>query len=129
MAHALRTRCILGTQAPPLCQTCGVDFDLRIGEKVSAGDLEHADATVSLYVQATLTFLLCMAEAATALGPAEEERKTWREWCRLRHHLKARTNRCSGKSDSLEMRCCFARAVRAYYILPGKVVRRDPVQP
>ena len=50
--------------------TRGGDFDLHIGQDVSIGYLSHSDATVSLYLQETLTFLLLTAEAAVALTPA-----------------------------------------------------------
>jgi uncharacterized linocin/CFP29 family protein len=47
--------------------TRGGDFDLHIGQDVSIGYLNHSDATVSLYLQETFTFLLLTAEAAVAL--------------------------------------------------------------
>jgi uncharacterized linocin/CFP29 family protein len=50
--------------------TRGGDFDLHIGQDVSIGYSSHSDATVSLYLQETLTFLLLTAEAAVALTPA-----------------------------------------------------------
>jgi uncharacterized linocin/CFP29 family protein len=50
--------------------TRGGDFDLQIGQDVSIGYSSHTDTTVSLYLQATFTFLLLTAEAAVALSPA-----------------------------------------------------------
>jgi uncharacterized linocin/CFP29 family protein len=50
--------------------TRGGDFDLHIGQDVSIGYSSHTDTTVSLYLQATFTFLLLTAEAAVALLPA-----------------------------------------------------------
>jgi uncharacterized linocin/CFP29 family protein len=49
--------------------TRGGDFDLHIGQDVSIGYLSHTDATVTLYLQETFTFLLLTAEAAIALAP------------------------------------------------------------
>ena len=49
--------------------TRGGDFDLHIGQDVSIGYLSHTDATVSLYLQETFTFLFLTAEAAIALAP------------------------------------------------------------
>jgi uncharacterized linocin/CFP29 family protein len=49
--------------------TRGGDFDLHIGQDLSIGYLSHTDATVSLYLQETFTFLFLTAEAAIALAP------------------------------------------------------------
>ena len=49
--------------------TRGGDFDLHIGQDVSIGYLSHSDATVTLYLQETFTFLLLTAEAAVPLVP------------------------------------------------------------
>jgi uncharacterized linocin/CFP29 family protein len=49
--------------------TRGGDFDLHIGQDVSIGYLSHTDATVTLYLQETFTFLFLTAEAAIALTP------------------------------------------------------------
>jgi uncharacterized linocin/CFP29 family protein len=49
--------------------TRGGDFDLHLGQDVSIGYLSHSDATVTLYLQETLTFLLLTSEAAVALTP------------------------------------------------------------
>jgi uncharacterized linocin/CFP29 family protein len=49
--------------------TRGGDFDLHIGQDVSIGYLKHTDASVTLYLQETFTFLMLTAEAAIALGP------------------------------------------------------------
>lgn len=49
--------------------TRGGDFDLHIGQDVSIGYSSHSDATVTLYLQETLTFLLLTSEAAVALTP------------------------------------------------------------
>ena len=49
----------------------GGDFDLHIGQDVSIGYSSHTDATVSLYLQASFTFLLLTPEAAVALSPAK----------------------------------------------------------
>ena len=51
--------------------TRGGDFDLHIGQDVSIGYSSHTDATVSLYLQETFTFLLLTPEAAVALSPAK----------------------------------------------------------
>jgi uncharacterized linocin/CFP29 family protein len=50
--------------------TRGGDFDLHIGQDVSIGYSSHSAATVTLYLQETLTFLLLTSEAAVALTPA-----------------------------------------------------------
>jgi uncharacterized linocin/CFP29 family protein len=50
--------------------TRGGDFDLHIGQDFSIGYLSHTDASVRLYLQETLTFLLLTTEAAVALTPA-----------------------------------------------------------
>ena len=49
--------------------TRGGDFDLHIGQDVSIGYSSHTDATVTLYLQETFTFLLLTSEAAVALAP------------------------------------------------------------
>jgi len=49
--------------------TRGGDFDLHIGHDVSIGYFKHTDASVTLYLQETFTFLMLTAEAAIALGP------------------------------------------------------------
>ncbi len=49
--------------------TRGGDFDLHIGQDVSIGYASHTDATVSLYLQASFTFLLLTSEAAVVLSP------------------------------------------------------------
>ena len=49
--------------------TRGGDFDLHIGQDVSIGYASHTDTTVTLYLQASFTFLLLTAEAAVALSP------------------------------------------------------------
>src|ERR1700678_912214 len=48
--------------------TRGGDFDLHIGQDVSIGYSSHSDATVSLYLQETLTFLMLTSEAAVAFA-------------------------------------------------------------
>jgi len=50
--------------------TRGGDFDLHIGQDISIGYLNHTDAAVRLYLQASFTFLLLTTEAAVALAPA-----------------------------------------------------------
>jgi uncharacterized linocin/CFP29 family protein len=50
--------------------TRGGDFQLYLGQDVSIGYLSHTDATVRLYLQETVTFLLLTAEAAVALSPS-----------------------------------------------------------
>jgi uncharacterized linocin/CFP29 family protein len=55
--------------------TRGGDFDLHIGQDVSIGYLKHSDATVGLYLQETLSFLMLTAEAAGALAPPAKSRK------------------------------------------------------
>jgi len=49
--------------------TRGGDFSLYLGQDVSIGYLSHTEATVSLYLQESFTFLLLTAEAAVALVP------------------------------------------------------------
>ncbi len=61
-APAISGACILSTR--------GGDFDLHIGQDISIGYLSHTDTTVTLYLQASFTFLLLTAEAAVALSPA-----------------------------------------------------------
>ena len=51
--------------------TRGGDFALHIGQDVSIGYLSHTDATVTLYLQESFTFLLLTTEAVVALSPAE----------------------------------------------------------
>ena len=50
--------------------TRGGDFDLHIGQDVSIGYASHTETTVTLYLQATFTFLLLTTEAAVALSQA-----------------------------------------------------------
>src|SRR5271156_243486 len=61
-APAISGACILSTR--------GGDFDLHIGQDISIGYSSHTDTTVTLYLQASFTFLLLTAEAAVALSPA-----------------------------------------------------------
>ena len=56
--------------------TRGGDFDLHIGQDVSIGYLSHTDSIVRLYLQETLTFLLLTSEAAVALAPTADKKKT-----------------------------------------------------
>jgi uncharacterized linocin/CFP29 family protein len=56
--------------------TRGGDFDLHIGQDVSIGYLNHTDSVVRLYLQETLTFLLLTTEAAVALTPPADKKKT-----------------------------------------------------
>jgi uncharacterized linocin/CFP29 family protein len=49
----------------------GGDFDLHIGQDVSIGYSNHTDTSVTLYLQASFTFLLLTAEAAVALSPTD----------------------------------------------------------
>ncbi|HXX39535.1 MAG TPA: family 1 encapsulin nanocompartment shell protein [bacterium] len=53
--------------------TRGGDFGLHIGQDVSVGYLNHTNATVSLYLQETFTFLLLTPEAAVGLAPPGNE--------------------------------------------------------
>ncbi|MGO4331840.1 family 1 encapsulin nanocompartment shell protein [Cupriavidus sp. 2TAF22] len=48
----------------------GGDFELHIGQDVSIGYLDHSEATIRLYLQETLTFLMLTAEAAVMLERA-----------------------------------------------------------
>ena len=50
--------------------TRGGDFSLHLGQDVSIGYLSHDSATVELYLQETLTFLMYTGEAAVSLMPA-----------------------------------------------------------
>ncbi len=47
--------------------TRGGDFSLWLGQDASIGYLSHTSAQVELYLQETLTFLVCTAEAAVSL--------------------------------------------------------------
>jgi uncharacterized linocin/CFP29 family protein len=49
--------------------TRGGDFDLRIGQDLSIGYLNHTDDAVRLYLQETFAFLFLTTEAAVAFGP------------------------------------------------------------
>ena len=49
--------------------TRGGDFGLHLGQDLSIGYLTHTGATVELYLQETLTFLMYTAEAAVGLTP------------------------------------------------------------
>ena len=55
--------------------TRGGDFDLHIGQDVSIGYLKHTDASVTLYLQETFTFLMLTTEAAIALAPPGKPQK------------------------------------------------------
>jgi uncharacterized linocin/CFP29 family protein len=61
-APAIEGACVLTTR--------GADFDLHIGQDFSIGYLNHGDATVQLYLQETLTFLLLTTEASVSLVAA-----------------------------------------------------------
>ena len=50
--------------------TRGGDFSLQLGQDVAIGYLSHTDASVELYLQESLTFLMYTSEAAVALTPA-----------------------------------------------------------
>ncbi len=50
--------------------TRGGDFSLRLGQDLSIGYLSHDEASVGLYLQETMTFLMFTGEAAVALNPA-----------------------------------------------------------
>lgn len=56
--------------------TRGGDFDLHIGQDISVGYQSHTDSIVRLYLQETLTFLLLTTEAAVALTPPTDKKKT-----------------------------------------------------
>jgi uncharacterized linocin/CFP29 family protein len=56
--------------------TRGGDFDLHIGQDVSIGYLSHSDATITLYLQESFSFLMLTAEAAIALAPPAKSRKS-----------------------------------------------------
>ena len=56
--------------------TRGGDFDLHIGQDVSIGYLNHTDSVVRLYLQETLTFLLLTTEAAVALAPQADKKRS-----------------------------------------------------
>jgi uncharacterized linocin/CFP29 family protein len=55
--------------------TRGGDFDLQIGQDVSIGYLSHTDATVSLYLQETFTFMMLTTEAAIVLAMPAKQKK------------------------------------------------------
>ena len=50
--------------------TRGGDFTLQLGQDLAIGYLSHTEASVELYLQETLTFLLYTSEAAVSLTPA-----------------------------------------------------------
>jgi len=52
--------------------TRGGDFELHIGQDVSIGYLNHAERSVSLYLQETFTFLLLTGEASVALAAPQK---------------------------------------------------------
>jgi uncharacterized linocin/CFP29 family protein len=54
-----------------LLSTRGGDFELRIGQDLSIGYLSHDTASIQLYFQETLTFLVPTSEAAVALTAPE----------------------------------------------------------
>jgi uncharacterized linocin/CFP29 family protein len=54
-----------------LLTTRGGDFSLQLGQEASIGYLSHTSTQVELYLQETLTFLMCTAEAAVSL-PASD---------------------------------------------------------
>jgi uncharacterized linocin/CFP29 family protein len=56
--------------------TRGGDFSLHIGQDVSIGYSSHTDTAVRLYLQESFTFLLLTAEAAVALVPPANAKKT-----------------------------------------------------
>ena len=49
--------------------TRGGDFSLHLGQDLAIGYLSHTDATVRLYLQETLTFLVYTSEAAVGCTP------------------------------------------------------------
>jgi uncharacterized linocin/CFP29 family protein len=51
--------------------TRGGDFGLHLGQDVSIGYLSHDAASVELYLQESLTFLMYTGEAAVSLMPAQ----------------------------------------------------------
>jgi uncharacterized linocin/CFP29 family protein len=53
-----------------IVSTRGGDFTLNIGEDVSIGYLSHTEATVRLYLEETMTFLVLTQEASVAFSPA-----------------------------------------------------------
>ncbi|HEY2443055.1 MAG TPA: family 1 encapsulin nanocompartment shell protein [Streptosporangiaceae bacterium] len=53
-----------------LLTTRGGDFSLQLGQDVAIGYLSHTEASVELYLQETLTFLMFTAEAAVGLTVA-----------------------------------------------------------
>ena len=56
--------------------TRGGDFSLHLGQDVSIGYSSHTDTAVRLYLQESFTFLLLTAEAAVALVPPANAKKT-----------------------------------------------------
>jgi len=52
--------------------TRGGDFELHIGQDLSIGYLSHTDASVRLYLEETLTFLLLTSEASVALSEQKQ---------------------------------------------------------
>ena len=56
--------------------TRGGDFALHIGQDTSIGYSSHTDASIHLYLQETLTFLLLTAEAAVTLNSPAKSKKS-----------------------------------------------------
>lgn len=50
--------------------TRGGDFELRIGQDVSVGYLNHTETVVRLYLQESFTFQVLTSEASVALSPS-----------------------------------------------------------
>ena len=52
----------------------GGDYQLTLGQDLSIGYLSHDAASVELYFQETMTFLVYTEEAAVAVSPARRSR-------------------------------------------------------
>jgi uncharacterized linocin/CFP29 family protein len=52
--------------------TRGGDFELKIGQDISIGYLNHTDSLVRLYLQETFVFRVLTSEAAVVLSPSQK---------------------------------------------------------
>jgi uncharacterized linocin/CFP29 family protein len=52
--------------------TRGGDFELKVGQDVSIGYLDHTDSVVRMYLQETFVFRVLTSEASIALSPSQK---------------------------------------------------------
>ncbi len=55
-----------------LVSTRGGDFELHLGQDVAIGYLAHDTASIQLYLQETMTFLVNTSEAAVTLSASPD---------------------------------------------------------